>query len=93
MIMIVFLKKYKYQVLILALTVAILLYFPFFIGQFAIASYVGYIILSSLLVRFARARSSGGLVLFMCHGIAFIFAYAVFLYTIANISSITHFGY
>jgi hypothetical protein len=72
------LERYKIQILVGIFTCVILFYFPVFLSQFAIISYILYLGLFALLSRFLLAKKTSSTYTYASHLITFLIAYSIF---------------
>jgi|GEM_PF-4710472 len=75
------------------MTLGLLIYFPFFIGQFALLSYFVYIVLSVLFGWMLHKLNPFVNYVYIIHVSAFLIAYSFFAYIIYNFATINHFGF
>jgi hypothetical protein len=84
---------YFIQIIVALFTAGLLVYFPFFVGQFALISFVAYLSLSSLLNWIFKKRGIPNIYTFGIHLLSFLFAYSFFAYLVYGIVTMSHFGY
>jgi len=88
-----FLRKFQIEVVVALVTVGLLFYYPFDVGQFALISYVAYIFLSVLFRWIAGKLTTSNSHAYVAHLFAFLIAYSFFVYVIYSFASINHIGY